>query len=234
MAATLIGFFNPVDILALLASGWIIQDDPVTNAESSEEVVGLGADGNYSANDIFNKLKEGALVYKTFAKTGDMTLPSIGEVSATGYLIKEFSVEYAVKDFPSLTPSVHKSVTGAAHGTYRTYTPTVTLPCIGKGIPRGIEDVIELGGDDTGIGMLKLSYKITGEFIEPPTTEFTGGEFCNAYEEISVGFAGVPASITLGTGWEYVTKGGGRGNKTAEGLDVTIRKRFTAHDVVTP
>ncbi len=231
MAATLIGFFVPVDVFALSGNGFIVQEDPLTHAESSEEAVGLKADGNFSANSIFNKIKEGAVTYKHFGLTGNMTLPKIGTVAASGYLIKELSVEYAVKDFPTLSVTGHKSVTGAAHGTYRKYTPSVTLPCK-RGIPRGLTGVVDLGTDDTGIGMLKFGYAIKAEFVTPDTDEFTDGEFCNAYEDITVGFAGVPASITLATGWNYVSKGGSAGNKTAEGFEITIRKRIAAHDVV--
>lgn len=239
MAATKINFFNPVDVFALLASGWNVQTDKYTNADSFEEAVGLKADGNFSANDIFNNIKEGPVTYKAFAATGNLTLPVVGTVSAGGVLLKQFGVEYAVKDYPTLTAAAHKSVTGAAHGTYRTYTPTVVLPA-GRGIPRALVDnstptagdVFKLGVDDAGIGMLKMSYSLNAEFISPDTAEFTAGEFANAYEEITVGMSGVPAAITIGTGWEYVGKDGDRGNQTAEGFEITIRKRIAAHDAV--
>lgn len=237
MAATKINFFNPVDVFALLASGWDVQTDQYTNADSFEEVVGLKADGNFKANDVFNNVKEGQVTYKAFAATGNLTLPVLGTVTAGGVLLRQFGVEYTAKDFPTLTAAAHKSVTGAAHGTYRKYTPTVVLPA-GRGVPRALVDtatptagdVFKLGTDDAGIGMLRMSYSLNAEFISPDTAEFVAGEFANAYEEITVTMTGVPASITIGADWEYVGKDGERGNQTAEGFSITIRKRIAAHD----
>lgn len=232
MAATKIGFFNPLDVLGQSAGGFIQQSDGFTNSQNAEEAKGLKADGNFNAKDIFNKIKEGDVVYEHHGLAGDIAILPIGTVK-TGVLVTGVKVDYTPKGFVTVTYSCHQSVTGEAHtdGDYRKYSPTPTFPSK-RGVPRALVNCFTLDVDDAGIPVTKLSYSLQATFAQPDTDEFVAGEFSDAFEELQIEFGGQPAKApTLSDEWyDSGTKGGDRSNTAAETYTLTLRNGLGAAD----
>lgn len=220
MAATVVNFFNPTDLLALGGS-FIVQNG--TPSDSLERAQGLLANGDEGIAKTYGGKTNLQIAYEYQNETGNITLPNVGSVAGT-YHIDRIRLEYRANAWPLITFTCHKHAANT-HTAANEFAPTITFPAQ-FGIPRSLKDTAtptaadlwKMGTDDTGIGIKSMSYEIGCVHVDEPneTGAQLAGENRDGVEKLDIGLTGVPASITVKAGWDKLSDGSPKSNTAVD------------------
>lgn len=213
MADKAINFFNPSDVLSLSASGWVQQQNNIT--DSVQRAQGLGATGDEAAKKTYDGKAAGSVVYDCFTETGNLTLPKVGQI-AGGYHIDSLSLVYSPNGWPRLTVNVHQHDSNSHTSGLNTFTPSLTCPAQ-WGVPRALS----ISDLDTSAGVRGCTYTVgcTHE-DESENGDHLAGENRDGVEtlayEFTVGAAALGAEFAGPSGWDEMSDGSPKGNTSAE------------------
>lgn len=211
-----VGFFNPTtnDLPAWVSDGaWCAQTEE--NSRSVERAQALCETGNEVASDLYGGKTSRTLSLKCTRATGNLLLPTVGEVFDTGsggkgWHVDSFSLELSPTDWPTLSLQLHAH-DGKAHSPCRVFTPSLTLPA-GRGIPRAVGG---FGLNDLGVGFASFSYECTTNHVDTQDGdgEFLAADNYDGSETVSLGTTGV-GTVTAPSGWDETESSVSRGNTT--------------------
>ena len=233
-APTVLGFFNPTDLLAL--GGSFI---PQTNTRTTtlKRAQGLLANGDEGIHHTYGSETKISLPYEYQSVAGNITLPEPGTVVA-GYHIDSVDLEYRANAWPLITVNCHNHGTNPHTTSLRTFTPVPVFPAQ-FGIPRTLSDaalptanvIFKLGTDDTGIGIKSMKYSISCSHLDEPNEvgEQLAGENRDGVEKLDIGLTGIPAAVTVLAGWDKMTDGDGKGNTAADSTTVSLEHHILAN-----
>lgn len=212
----IVGFFNPVDLFAI-GGDWEVQTGPSPKT-SRQRAQGLKSTGDEAASKLYDEKKTVTCVYECFAASGNLTLPSVGTITSTGYHIDKVDLSYTTK-WPKMTVSGHLHGGANNHATddCRTYTSSLTFPA-GWGIPRALAG-FALAVGDTAIAWASADYSLSCVHLDEPnpeTGDWLAGENRDGTETMSVTLAGVGATITAPAGWDKTEDGNEQSNQAAD------------------
>lgn len=229
MAATVLGFFSPTDVLGL--GGSFVPQSSTPNA-TLQRAAGILANGDEGIHKTYGAKTEHTIVYEHQSNTGFIVLPQVGSVVA-GLHIDSVDVEYNTKGWPKVSIKCHQHGTNAhtSGNTLNLFTPTVKLPSQ-FGIPRALaedvevdpDDIFKLGNDDAAIGISSMKYSLACQHQDDDgeAGEHLAGENRDGVEKIEIGLTGIPASVTTGTDWDKLADGTGKSNTSADTQTISL------------
>jgi len=225
MAATVVGFFTPTDILSLGGSFIVQSCKPVDGLQRAQ---GLLANGDEGIKKTFGGRTDMQIVYEYQSETGNITLPVAGDVLGT-YHIDRVRLEYRANAWPLITITCHKHA-AATHTTANEFTCTAVFPAQ-FGIPRNIDDttpttpleVFALGADDSGIGIKSMAYELSCVHLDEDgeTGAHLVGENRDGIEKLDITLLGIPATVTHTAGWDELSDGTDKTNTSADGRSLS-------------
>jgi hypothetical protein len=232
--ASNVTFFTPTDTLAIntllsltLSAQWLIQSN--TPNRTKERSSGLAANGDEGAWNPYNDVERRTLVYECHALTGNLTVPAVGTVIATGWHIDSAKVGYNAVGMPQLTVQIHKHMGALSHtaASCNTFASKVLLPAQ-FGIPSVITDdtydagppevdaVTEFELEVATIGMRALEWGMTATHVDEldGVGNWIAGETRDAVETLDAEFTGVPddGDLTIDASWHKGADDGTEGN----------------------
>lgn len=220
MAATILGFFSPTDILSL-GGNFIVQS--CTPSDTLQRAQGLLGNGDEGITKTYGGKTDLTVVYEYQSEAGNITLPKVGEVKAT-YHVDRVRLEYRANAWPLITITCHKHA-AATHTAANQFAASVTFPAQ-FGIPRSLTDTTsptpvdlwKMGADDAGIGVKSMSYECSCTHLDEDgeTSAHLAGQNRDGVEKLDVGLTGIPASITVLAGWANLSNGTSKGNTAAD------------------
>jgi hypothetical protein len=240
--ASLIKFFEPVDLLALNTlldlegtAQWLIQSNSRT--ASRDLAKGLNGKGDVGASKEHNKRESRTFVYECQAETGELTLPLVGTVTLGGWHIDSVKLDYAPSGWPKLTVQAHRHTGATNHtaGSCRTYSCTLSLPAQ-FGVPTEITDLTDPGPvtifslDTAAVAMRSLSYGLSVTHLDETggTGDWQAGENRAGLETLDAQFLGTVDAddLTVGAGWHQPADGDEDSNQAAGTASLSLQ-----HDV---
>ena len=226
MPATVLGFFTPTDVLSL-GGAFIPQSD--TPSTTKKRAQGLLANGDEGISKTYGVDTKRTLVYEYQSATGDIALPSVGEIIAALH-VDSVDVEYSPNSWPKITITCHQHAENA-HTAANEYSCTVALPAQ-FGIPRALDDgatptptdIFKLGADDTGIGIKSMKYSLSCTHLDEDDEvgDHLAGENRDGVEKLDIGLTGLPASVTVAATWDNLSDGTAAGNTAADTRTISL------------
>ena len=238
MSATVLGFFKPTDVLSLGGSFIPQSDTPSTTLKRAQ---GLLANGDEGVSKTYGSETKRVVVYEYQSPSGTITLPKLGTIVSSLH-IDSADVEYQANGWPKITVNTHQHGTNPHTTMANKYTPSITLPAQ-FGIPRGLldkatptpADVFKLSTDDAGIGVKSMKYSISCTHLDEDNEvgEHLAGENRDGVEKLDIGLTGIPATVTVGSGWDKLSDGTGKSNTAADTATISL-EHHVLRDVVAP
>lgn len=235
---TKLGFFTPTDVLTLGGSFVPQSDTPSTTLKRAQ---GLLANGDEGISKTFGSETKRAFLYEYQAASGVITIPHPGTIVASLH-IDSVDVEYQPNGWPKITVNTHQHGSRPHTVMDAEFTPSIALPAQ-FGIPRTIQDlatptagdIFKLGTDDAGIGIKSAKYSIGCTHLDEDDEvgDHLAGENRDCVEKIDIGLTGIPASVTIGAGWDKLTDGTGSSNTAADTATISL-EHHVLRDVPTP
>jgi len=199
---TPVGFFSPADVLGLGGYNVIQRVSAVVDMRRSSAVRDNGDEANFKT--FAGKLSVLA-VYDYEYESGNISLLSAGAVSR-GYHVDVAKLEYRPNAWPRLSYTLHKHASNN-HSSCYSFAPTPTFPAQ-FGIPRSL-NVWNMGAADTTIGLRAMIYTITCKHMDEEGEDGSQlvGENNDGIEVLEIELTGVPASLSIASGWVAMQNG---------------------------
>jgi hypothetical protein len=250
--ASNVTFFTPTDTLAINtllslteSAQWLIQSN--TPNRTKARAAGLQGDGDEGAWHAHNDVDRRTLVYENHAVTGNLTVPSVGTVTASGWHIDSVKVVYNAAGFPKMTVVIHKHMGATSHtaASCNIFTSKVLLPAQ-FGIPSEITDdtydagppevpaVVEFELEVATIGMRTLEWNLTATHVDEldGEGEWLAGDTRDGVETLDAEFTGQPddGDLTIDASWHKNSDDAPEGNTAVNSRKIQL-VRHVARDV---
>ncbi len=207
-------FFGPVDPFGL--TSWEIQNGPNPSTEY-QRASALGSDGDEIAFTQYGGKSSGTCEYVAKVATGTLTIPNVGSVK-NGWHIDSVQVSYSQTEWPKLSISCHKHVSGVEDSACREYAPSLTFPARLIGVPTSLGDAFSVTTGTT-VGLRSIQYQLQCNHVEVENNEGgnLAGDNYDGTETLSVEFTGSvePTAWTLGEKWTADTVAKSQSNTEA-------------------